>query len=103
MAGFVWYWTGPGIVSFFFFQLRTDWMPESLAFIHTHIHTPSPPHTQAWTQKSSMDMDLSHGHGDGQTPIKYLIWHHQFSVSLQYLVLHRHSDIMVSLVQLVAD
>jgi hypothetical protein len=57
-----------------------------------------------------MDMDTQHGFGhaawtwtvdmhgcmDAGMPIKSSVWHRQFSVSLQRLIRHRHSGIMVS-------
>jgi hypothetical protein len=55
-----------------------------------------------------MDMDIRHGHGDPSTMgarmlIKCLVWHRKFSISLQYLVWHRHSGFVVSPVPLVMD
>ncbi len=86
----------------------TDRMPDSLVFRHLYIR-------KCTGTGTCMDTDKRYGHGhaswtwgwkstmDAGMPIKCLVWHRQFSVSLQYLGRHRHSGIVVSPVLLVTD
>ncbi len=61
---------------------------------------------RTWTR--STDLVMQHGSGqwtcmDARMPIKSSVWHRQFSLSLQRLVRHWYSGIMVSLVLLASD
>jgi hypothetical protein len=84
-------------------------MPDSPAFIHTHthmnihsyMHTHTHGHGQAvWTWTCDMEMDKHHGCRNAN---KMFSPPSSVSASLQYLVQHWHSGIVVSPVTLVTD
>ncbi len=60
---------------------------------------------EAWTCTCAMDMEMDKHHGcrNAGIPIQCLVCHRKSSVSLQNLVWHRHSGIVVSPVPLVTD
>ncbi len=68
---------------------------------HGHGHA-------AWTWTRSTDWVMQHGPGqwpcmDAGMPTKSSVRHQKFSFSLQGLIRHQHSGIMVSPVPLVTD
>ncbi len=69
----------------------------SMDMKHGHGHA-----SWTWRWTSTMDMEINKHHGCRNAD-KSLVWHRLSSVSLQHLVRHRHSSIVVNPVPLITD